>query len=373
MFCTLAAALAILAGGVQIAFLWLGKRALRQPFIQPHEGRKRPVSVIICARNEAKNLRQRLPAILEQHYPHFEVVVIDDGSADDTAAVLAGLHRRYSQLRFRKIQPGEKLFSGKKGALQTGVAEAAHEILLFTDADCLPASPFWIQEMAAALTSEKEIVVGYGPYEKAPGFLNAFTRAETLWSFLQVKAFYHFGVVYMAVGRNLCVRKKTFLRASAHPLWQKTLSGDDDMLMRICATAENVAVIDNPQAFTYSPSQPDWQAYRRQKQRHLSTGKYYRLPVKILLATLHGTQVLCWLLLPLLIFCLLGAWNAFTACALALFLLRTVLFVRLISQSGRQKGEAFPEKFSLLFDAAFALYPLFFAPYIFWKNKDQWN
>lgn len=373
MFCTLVAVVAILSAGMQIVFLLLGKGALRKPFFPKKKANSLPVSVVICARNEAGNLRQRLSAILEQQYPHFEVVVVDDDSNDETAQVLTDLKGHYPHLHFRKIRPEEKRFSGKKGALQIGVAETAHEILLFTDADCKPASPFWIKEMTAALSDEKEIVVGYGPYEKAPGFLNAFTRAETLWSFLQVKAFHRFGVVYMAVGRNLCVRKKTFLRASGHPLWQKTLSGDDDMLMRICATPRNVAVVDKPEAFTYSPSQPGWNAYRRQKQRHLSTGKYYRLHVKFLLAVLNGTHVLSWLSLPLLVLCLIREQNILTACVLTLFLLRTFLFGRLFSRQGPQHGEQFPENFSLRFDAAFAVYPLFFAPYIFWKNKDQWK
>ena len=47
-----------------------------------------PLSVILCARNEADNLRKILPAILEQDYPQFEVIVINDASTDETEDVL---------------------------------------------------------------------------------------------------------------------------------------------------------------------------------------------------------------------------------------------------------------------------------------------
>lgn len=373
MWCSLLAVIAVLAGGVQLLFLGVGVRALRKVFCGNKSVDTPPVSVVICARNEAHNLRERLPCILEQQYPHFEVVVIDDGSGDETIAILEGLQKRFSNLFFRKIQAEEKPFRGKKGALQTGVADAKHDLLLFTDADCLPASPFWIRGMVSAMRPETEIVVGYGPYEKASGFLNAFIRAETLWSFLQVKAAYSFGLVYMAVGRNLCVRKKTFVRATQHPLWQKTLSGDDDMLMRICATRSNTAVVDAAETFMYSPAKHDWKSYRRQKQRHLSTGKYYRLSAKLFLTTLSATHTLAWMLLPGALLCLAGncVWAALIALAALVF--RIAVFARFFRKQAPLHGETFAKNFPVQFDVAFALYPLYFAPYIFWKNKDQWT
>jgi len=375
MFCSLIAVVATLVGGLQIIYLIAGLRALagfKQDTV-PEIPENPAVSVIICARNEAHNLALRLPAILAQSYPQFEVLVADDGSEDATPAVLAGLQQRFLNLRFRKIDAAEKPFPGKKGALQVAVAEAAHDILLFTDADCLPASPYWIGEMTAALSKEKEIVVGYGPYEKTSGFLNLFIRAETLWSFSQVKAFFRFGVVYMAVGRNLCVRKSTFLRASRHPIWNKTLSGDDDMLMRICATKQNTAILGRAETKMASPAKDTWKSYRHQKQRHFSTGKYYRWPVKMLLAGLSGSHTLSWLLLPFVIFCFLKSPTLLVQAALGIFGLRTLLFYAVFYRQSRREKDPFPVWAPLVFDVALALYPIFFAPYIFWKNKDQWK
>ena len=57
-----------------------------------------PLSVILCARNEADNLRKILPAILEQDYPQFEVIVINDASTDETEDVLGYMEEKYPHL-----------------------------------------------------------------------------------------------------------------------------------------------------------------------------------------------------------------------------------------------------------------------------------
>jgi len=73
-----------------------------------------PVSVIIAAKNEANNLTRYLPDILNQQYPHFEVVVVDDHSTDETLSVLQSFREKYAHLKivdaatFKDI-PGKKL------------------------------------------------------------------------------------------------------------------------------------------------------------------------------------------------------------------------------------------------------------------------
>jgi cellulose synthase/poly-beta-1,6-N-acetylglucosamine synthase-like glycosyltransferase len=54
-----------------------------------------PLSVIICARNEAENLRRFLPAVLEQDYPSYEVIVVNDCSEDSTYDLLVEMMSRY--------------------------------------------------------------------------------------------------------------------------------------------------------------------------------------------------------------------------------------------------------------------------------------
>ena len=268
---------------------------------------KRPVSIIICAKNEAVNLKKNLPAILSQKYHDdagkamYEVIVVNDASDDDTAQVLMELEKQYDHLWDVIISPDVvRDLLGKKYALSKGLAFASHDWLLLTDADCIPASDLWLEKMVAPLAYGKQIVAGYGGYNYRPELLNAFIRWETLHTFLQYSTYTLAGIPYMAVGRNLACTKDVLLMAQRSEIWNALPSGDDDLLVSIAGNADNMAIVSDAQAFTYSNSKATYTEWVKQKQRHLSTGKYYQWPVKLLLSAYgiaHAGMWLCFLVL----------------------------------------------------------------------------
>ena len=105
------------------------------------------VSVIVCARNEERNLRDYLQALLTQDYPEFEVIVVNDGSIDDTRTYLEYWQKRYRNLKLTFVPAGAKVGSTKKLAITLGAKAAQYDYLLLTDADCRPESTHWISEM----------------------------------------------------------------------------------------------------------------------------------------------------------------------------------------------------------------------------------
>jgi len=339
------------------------------------------VSVVVCASNEAENLARNLPHILTQDYfrdgrPAYEVIVVDDASTDNSAAVLRSLSAQHPHLRVITIRADEpRTAPGKKFALSRGVAAASHPILLLTDADCEPASKHWITGMAASLAAGVcDIHAGYGRYTPAPDTLNVFIRCETVHTALQYTVHTQQGRPYMAVGRNLAVRKVVLETAQLDPLWASMPSGDDDLLVRLCATPQNMQVTNAPETFTTSPAKATFAEYIRQKQRHLSTGKLYRPAIKRMLGAAGMTHVGFWVLAVVLAL----AWMivgpppmarvvvAASVVRVATFLCATIGWaVRL--REGRL-WMAMP-----LYDAALAGYYLFFAPYILWKSKQQWT
>lgn len=333
-----------------------------------------PVTIIICARNEARNLEKNLPSILAQRYanangvPLFEVLVVNDASTDDTALVLQYFEKEYSHLRHLTITPEEfRDFPGKKFALNRGVAAAQHDWLLLTDADCEPVTEFWLDLMTAPLQEGKSIVAGYGAYRKEKTLLNAFVRWETVHTFLQYSRYAEAGVPYMAVGRNLACTRSMILAAKGHPAWSNLPSGDDDLMVSALATAENIAVVQNRDAFTYSEAKQTWKEYAVQKRRHLSTGKYYKTFPKRLLglyALSHGAM---WLLFFILLF--VQGWGM----AFLLVLLRCTLYWALWTQTARRLRERYLWYWFPLFDIGWLIYNFAFAPYILWKNKQQWK
>ncbi len=118
------------------------------------KGTKQPVSVIICARNESENLRDFLPAVLEQDYPDYEVIVVNDCSEDNSYDVLGGYLQKYPHLRVSNVNKDPKFTHNKKFAQFIGIKAAKNEILLFTDADCRPDTPHWIDGMVSNFNGE---------------------------------------------------------------------------------------------------------------------------------------------------------------------------------------------------------------------------
>ena len=78
----------------------------------PFIGRK-PLSVIVCARNEIKNLTEYLPVLMTQNYPEYEVVVVNDRSWDGTEEFLEQMAEKYSNLKVVKILDNDKFLAGK--------------------------------------------------------------------------------------------------------------------------------------------------------------------------------------------------------------------------------------------------------------------
>ncbi|MGZ5189817.1 MAG: glycosyltransferase, partial [Flavisolibacter sp.] len=172
------------------------------------QSQQHPVSVIICARDEDENIARNLPGILVQEYPStHEVIVVNDNSVDDTKYILAELQKRFRKLQIVDLTQEAKMIAGKKFPLSIGIKEAKHEIVLLTDADCVPATEKWLFKMQDAFSNGTEVALGYGAYNKMPGFLNKLIRFETFHTALQYFGYALAGKPYMGVGRNLAYRK----------------------------------------------------------------------------------------------------------------------------------------------------------------------
>lgn len=343
-----------------------------------------PVSVIICAKNESKNLTENLPAVLGQNYydevgkPLFEVIVVNDQSMDNSGEILAGFQGLYPQLRVVDITPDEpRRQPGKKFALGKGLEAATYDHILMTDADCRPGSKAWITWMADAFSRGAEIVGGYGGFYPAKGILNKFIRCETVHTYLQYLTYNMAGVPYMAVGRNLACKKQLLRKAQQDPLWTRTASGDDDLLIRLCATPDNMVVQHHPASFTWSEARNDWSSWIRQKQRHFSTGKLYQRKVQLLLGMYALSHAGFWLGLLALVLLPLPAPANLPAVYLQLVVTIVVLRTALMWSTWSELSDRV-ERRGLkycwpIFDFAWLLYNFIFAPYIFWKNKQQWT
>ncbi|MGM5469651.1 glycosyltransferase [Flavobacteriaceae bacterium LMO-SS05] len=255
------------------------------------------ISVIVCAKNEAKKLKKFLPSILAQDYSNFEVVLINDRSTDKTLEVMEAFKSEHDNIKIVNIKNIEAFWGNKKFALTLGIKAATHNFLLFTDADCQPVSNQWINEMSSHFTNSKSIVLGYGAYKTIKGsFLNKLIRFETLMTATQYFSYVKIGQPYMGVGRNLAYRKELFFEASGFMSHIDIKSGDDDLFVNQIANNKNTAICFSRESFTVSIPEKTFKDWIIQKRRHFSTAKYYKSKHKNLLALFYVSQLLFWLL-----------------------------------------------------------------------------
>jgi glycosyltransferase involved in cell wall biosynthesis len=332
------------------------------------QSQQHPVSVIICARDEDENIARHLPGVLVQKYPTtHEVIVVNDNSVDDSKYILEELQKTFKLLQIVDLKQEAKLISGKKYPLSIGIKEARHEIVLLTDADCVPASEFWIQKMQDAYVNGTEIVIGYGAYNKRPGLLNKLIRFETFHSALQYLSFALAGNPYMGVGRNLSYKKDVFLRNKGFSSINHIPGGDDDLFINKVANKKNTKVVIDKDAITLSQPKKTFSQWMRQKTRHYSTARYYTKGNKFLLGLYSLSQFLFY---PLFIVALLlYSWKL----SLLVFGVRFLTQAFIFFKTMKKLNEADLWPGFLLLDIWMFFYYIIFAPTLWKKPRINWN
>ncbi len=327
-----------------------------------------PVSVVICARDEAHNLVKNLPGVLVQNYKTtHEVVLVNDNSSDESKYVIDEFKRSFKNLNMVELTQEAIMITGKKFPLSMGIKSAKYEIVLLTDADCVPASEHWIQKMQDSYTDDIEIVLGYGAYHKQPGILNKLIRFETFHTAIQYLSYAIAGTPYMGVGRNLSYKKNVFLRNKGFSSINQIPSGDDDLFINQVANSSNTAISIDPDTFTLSDSKKTWSEWLSQKYRHYTTSKYYQPKHKLLLG-LYSISL--FLLYPTLAVSMLffNWWMT-----LAVFGIRFLLqsFVYFKTMKKLNESDLFP--WFLLLDIWMFFYFIFTAPAIWKAPRKNWD
>jgi glycosyltransferase involved in cell wall biosynthesis len=327
-----------------------------------------PVSVIVCARDEAANLAKNLPgALVQQYSTTHEVIVVDDNSYDDSKYLLEEYQRIYRQLQVVLLKQEAKLIPGKKFPLSIGIKTAKHEIVLLTDADCVPASEFWIDKMQQSFDEKTEIVLGYGAYHKQAGLLNKIVRWETFHTALQYFSYALAGKPYMGVGRNLSYKKTIFYRHKGFSAHNNIPSGDDDLFINMAATKKNTRINIDKDAFTLSEAPKTWAGWIKQKNRHYSTGKFYKPVHKFLLGLYTFSHFLFY---PLLVASLIFYnWQL----ALMVFGIRFLIQGIVLYHCMKKLNEQAMYPWFLFIDMWMFFYYLIFAASVFKKPPRVWK
>ncbi|MFN3763638.1 MAG: glycosyltransferase, partial [Anaerolineae bacterium] len=206
------------------------------------------VSVLVPARNEARNIRRCLESLLAQDYPLMEVLVLDDGSTDETPEIVAEMARRDPRLRLIPGQPLPAGWMGKNFACHQLSQEARGEWLLFTDADTVhhPQTLSWA--LTAARENRADLVTlvpravthTFGEQLLLPiipfGVLGCFPLA--LGARLGIPA------LSMAIGTFLLFRREAYERIGGHAAVRGEIAEDVVLARRVRRHGGRVVLLD---------------------------------------------------------------------------------------------------------------------------------
>lgn len=258
-----------------------------------HFGRELPpLSVVICARNESENLRRNLPAILKQDYPDFEVIVINDGSTDESEDLLSELEEEYPNLYHSFTPDSARYISRKKLALTLGIKASKYDWLVFTEADCTPVSDKWLRRIARNFTPSTDIVLGYSGYERGKGWLHKRVSFDSLFTSLRYLGFALAGKPYMGIGRNLAYRKELFFKVKGFSTHLNMQRGEDDLFINQIANENNTRVETSPDSVIRMQPVERYKDWKEEKVSYMATARFYKGSQRWLLGLETATRLL---------------------------------------------------------------------------------
>ncbi len=280
---------------------------------QPTTPELHPISVLVAARNEEKNIERCILSLVHQNYPKdsYEIIVINDRSVDATEEIINDIVKKYPIVKLLSIKELSSNLPPKKNALNEGIKKSKHDILAFTDADSF-VPPQWLREVSKAFTSNVGVVAGYSPFEEKFSLTtkidwgDLFLRYEELKNSLGAAAGIALGNAYMCTGRNFAYRKSIFERVGGYEKIKHSISGDDDLFIQLVQKKIGCGMryLTSPESFVTTKPPRTIQQFINQRKRHFSAGKYYPLRMKIIFSLLHSFNALA--LFSLLLFPLFG-------------------------------------------------------------------
>jgi len=196
------------------------------PFVpKGNESIKSLISVVVACRNEEKHVRQLIACLAQQSNQNFELILVNDHSTDATRNYI-----KAAQAQYPKIQLVDAVGYGKKNALKEGILKAAGNLLVTTDADCLP-SYHWLESIACFQRKNNcDLIICPVKLSGKDSFFTYIQVLEFTSLVASAAGAAGMGMPILCNGANLVFTKKAWL-ASQDDLHPEEQSGDDVFLL----------------------------------------------------------------------------------------------------------------------------------------------
>lgn len=230
--------------GVRVA----RSRSIEEESIDPPENSPR-VSVVIPARNEARNIERCLRSVLSNNYPSYEVVVVDDQSSDGTGDIARSIAAKDSRARVMETGAPPEGWFGKQWACETGARSTHGEILLFADADTVHSSDLITRAVKMMLRRNADLFSIVGKQELGSFWEKliqplVFGMMAVRYGGTESISNSRFVTSKIANGQCLFVRRSSYDELGGHSLVRSHVADDMMMAQRFFARGKRVAAAE---------------------------------------------------------------------------------------------------------------------------------
>jgi glycosyltransferase involved in cell wall biosynthesis len=352
---------------VQMIYYWVffSRLAFHKP--RKVSGGKPPVSVIVLAHNQYNDLQHTLPVMLNQDYPEFEVLVVDDNSDDGSDELLEKLTEQHANLRVVKLTQSLNWFKGRKFPLSLGIKSANHDLLLLTDIQFRPAGKKWISEMADSYSQNTDIVLGYSTYD-TPTKFNKWLRFVAFYDGLVYLSMALSGRTFKGIGSNLSYRKSLFYRNKGFSSHYVINAGDDELFVNKTATRRNVRIQISGNSMVKSGKPVSLLQWLAKEKTRLSIRRYFKFSHRTLISVFSTSTFLFYLIFILLLL-LQIQWPV----VVGLFAVRLISQMIIFGLAQKRLSEKNLLLLSPFFEVILVLVDLFIWIRLLLSKKSTWN
>lgn len=250
----------------QMLFLRAGlEKATRIPTVA---GFQPNVSIVVAARNEEHRLAECLRSLIRTDYPpeKLEIIVVNDGSTDNTAEVIRSFIGQHPSLRMITTTPGTGNLRGKANAIAQGIEGSRGEVLMFTDADC-SVTPGWVSESVKYFDDETGAVGGFTLLDVNRTF-EGIQALDWIFLFGLSSSAAGWNVPLTAIGNNLSVRRSAYDATGGYARIPFSVTEDYALVQSILRnTSYRVRFPVDAMTLVRSNACQTWSQLCRQKQR----------------------------------------------------------------------------------------------------------
>ncbi len=260
------------------------------------------VSVVVVVKNNLETLQEDFVMILEQNYPLFEVVVVNEDSEDDSEFALHLLQKCYSNLKVINLGQNANKFSDRKFSLSIGIRSAKYNNIVLTDVTCKIQDIIWLKSLCNSFVhSEKKILIGYSSPQYQKGLTNTLSRYYHLDWNMNVLGYGLLGMPFSADSNNMAYDKKFFFDKGGLISQYRDKCRQEDYFLSRYANKKNTMINIDSDSFSYCLAMTSYSEFKRIAYSRYISHRTFPLLTKLRLAILPLATLLLYVLLAILI------------------------------------------------------------------------